>query len=47
MILAKWKSLVLHMSDNHTGHPDVLLPMCAHDDNIEQREWIKKGAIFI
>ena len=47
MILAKWKSLVQHMSDNHTGHPDVLFPKCAPDDSIEQREWIKKGVILI
>ena len=46
MILAKWKSLLHHISNNHTGHPDVLFSECAHDDDIEPRDWIKKG-IFI
>ncbi len=46
MILAKWKSLLHHVSNDHTGHPSVLFPECAHDDDIEPRDWIKKGIII-
>lgn len=42
MILAKWKSLIRHISDCHSDHPDGLFTECAHGD-IEPREWIKKG----
>lgn len=46
MILAKWKSLLHHISNDHTGHPDILFQECAHDGDIEPRDWIKKGIIF-
>ncbi len=46
MILAKWKSLIHHVSNDHTGHPSVLFPECAHDDDIESQDWIKKGIII-
>ena len=43
LILAKWKSLVQHVSRKHTNHPDKLFEECEHDDNIEPRKWIKVG----
>lgn len=46
MILAKWKSLLHHISNNHSGHPDILFPKCTHDDDIEPRDWIKKGFFY-
>lgn len=45
MLLTKWKSLIHHVSNDHTGHPDPLFSECAHDKDIEPRKWIKKGNI--
>ncbi|XP_044170402.1 uncharacterized protein LOC122954424 [Acropora millepora] len=43
MILAKWKSFMCHVSNNHTDHPDSNFEKCAHHENIEPRKWIKVG----
>ena len=46
MILAKWKSLLHHISNEHKEHPDPLFQECAHDDDIEPRQWVKKGVLL-
>lgn len=46
MILAKWKSLLQHISNEHKEHPDPLFQECAHNDDIEPRQWIKKGVLL-
>ena len=43
MILAKWKSFMCHVSNNHTDHPDSNFEKCAHHENIEPKKWIKVG----
>ena len=43
LILAKWKSFMGHVADNHNNHTDPLFPTCAHDEDIEPRMWIKIG----
>ena len=45
LIVAKWKSIVRHVSNKHGDHPDKLFPKCAHDGNLEPRQWIKIGII--
>ena len=42
LILAKWKSFMMHVANRHTGHADKLFPNCAHDE-IKRRKWIKIG----
>ncbi len=42
LTLAKWKSLMRHISNKHDNHPDPLFPKCAHGD-LEPRKWIKVG----
>lgn len=42
MILAKWKSVIRHISNKHTDHPDQLYDNCAHGQ-LEPRDWIKPG----
>ena len=42
LILAKWKSLIRHISDKHDGHPDKLYPQCEHGE-LEPRVWIPVG----
>eukprot|EP00112_Aurelia_sp_Birch-Aquarium-sp1_P020123 Seg5111.1 transcript_id=Seg5111.1/GoldUCD/mRNA.D3Y31 product="hypothetical protein" protein_id=Seg5111.1/GoldUCD/D3Y31 len=42
LILAKWKSMMRHICNKHTDHPDALFPKCAHDA-IEERDWIPIG----
>ena len=42
LILAKWKSFMMHVANRHTGHPDTLFPNCARDE-IKRRKWIKIG----
>jgi hypothetical protein len=44
MILAKWKSVIRHISNNHTNHSDPLYSKCAHGQ-LEQRDWLKPGNI--
>ena len=45
LITAKWKSTVRHIANKHEDHPDDLFPKCAHDSDLEDREWIKMGKI--
>ena len=40
LILAKWKSLLYHTSNEH---PDHLFPACAHGELETGREWIQIG----
>jgi hypothetical protein len=40
MILVKWKSVIRHISNNHTNHSDPLYSKCAHGQ-LEQRDWLK------
>eukprot|EP00794_Sanderia_malayensis_P001881 gene1881-2126_t len=42
LIVAKWKSLMRHIADKHSDHPDQLYPKCAHDE-LERRDYIKIG----
>ena len=42
MIVAKWKSLIRHISNKHTDHDDALFKSCAHGE-IGKRKWIKVG----
>lgn len=42
MILAKWKSFIRHVSNNHDDVPDSLFAKCAHTV-LEPRRWIKIG----
>lgn len=45
LIIAKWKSTVRHIANKHDGHDDNLFPKCVHDEDLEEREWIKMGKI--
>lgn len=47
MILAKWKSIMLHVTNKHSNHPDPLFPKCAHGEDIETRQWIKLGLYIL
>ncbi len=42
LILAKWKSFIMHVANRHTNHPDQLFQNCAHDE-LQRRKWIKIG----
>lgn len=42
MILAKWNSLLWHISNKHTDHGDNLFQSCAHGE-LSKRKWIKVG----
>ena len=42
LILAKWKSLIRHISNKHSNLPDPLFTQCAHEDT-PSRSWIRKG----
>lgn len=44
LIVAKWKSILDHISNKHADLPDPLFDKCAHGD-IEPRQWIPKGNI--
>ena len=45
LIVAKWKSIMRHVDNKHSEHPDPLFPKCAHNE-IEPRQWIKIGNIL-
>ena len=45
LVIAKWTSLVRHVSNRHDSHGE-LFPQCAHDDDIPQRIWIKIGKVL-
>ena len=40
--LAKWSSILNHVSNVHEGH-SVEFPRCEHAELLEERQWIKKG----
>ena len=42
MIVAKWKSVVRHITNKHEDHPDELFPECAHDE-LDDRLWLQVG----
>ena len=42
MIVAKWKSLIRHISNKHTDHDDPLFKNCAHGE-ISKKKYIKVG----
>lgn len=47
LILAKWKSLLRHISGKHKDHPDPLFPKCGHAEYEVRRQWVKFGKFFI
>ena len=42
LIVAKWKSLMRHICNKHTDHPDAIFDKCAHGP-LEKRDWLKTG----
>ncbi|XP_036000029.1 uncharacterized protein LOC118564855 isoform X1 [Fundulus heteroclitus] len=42
LVVAKWKSVMNHIVDIHE-HPFENFPTCAHDELVEDREWIAEG----
>lgn len=43
LIAAKWMSFMQHVANKHNNHEFSLFNKCAHDDQIENRRWIKIG----
>lgn len=43
LILAKWKSILKHISNKHDNNPDSLFSKCVHDELGERRKYIKVG----
>ena len=44
LIVAKWKSILNHIHNVHTGHDDARFPSCAHDEltgRERRKQWIK------
>ena len=46
MILAKWKSFIRHVANEHDEHPDPLFPKCVHGEELS-RNWIKVGKVCV
>ena len=46
MILAKWKSVIRHVANEHDEHPDPLFPKCVHGEELS-RNWIKVGKVCV
>ena len=44
LIVAKWTSIMGHISNKHDEHPNPLFAKCAHGD-IAPRQWIPKGTL--
>jgi hypothetical protein len=42
MIVAKWKSLIRHISNRHIDHDDALYNNCSHGE-LGKKKWIKVG----
>ena len=42
LIIEKWKSVIRHIANFHTNHPDSLYANCPHGPP-EPRDWIKQG----
>ena len=47
LIEAKWASFMRHVANKHSSHPDPHFPECAHDEDIEPREWIRMCLYFL
>ncbi|XP_068734517.1 uncharacterized protein [Montipora capricornis] len=43
LVTAKWKSFMQHVANKHDNHPSPLFKKCAHDEEIENRKWIRIG----
>eukprot|EP00795_Rhopilema_esculentum_P016071 gene16071-7421_t len=43
LIWAKFKSILCHITNKHTGFNDPIFNKCAHDGNISERKWLKPG----
>jgi hypothetical protein len=42
MNVAKWKSIVRHLTNKHEKHPDELFQKCVHGE-LEDRLWLQVG----
>lgn len=42
LIIAKWKSLLRHISNKHKKHPESLFKQCLHG-KLTRKHWIKVG----
>jgi hypothetical protein len=42
IIVAKWKSIVRHLTNKHENHPDELFQKCAHGE-LQDRLWLQVG----
>lgn len=45
LILAKWKSIIRHVCNKHTHHPEPLFKQCVHGP-LSRRYWLKKGEVI-
>ncbi|XP_055884447.1 uncharacterized protein LOC129926168 [Biomphalaria glabrata] len=45
LMLAKWQSILNHLVNQHTGHPNLLFPSCLHGSeyNTENKDWFEPG----
>ena len=46
IVTAKWKSFMQHVANKHDNHPSPLFKKCAHDEEIENRRWIRIGNYY-
>ena len=46
LILAKWKSIIRHVCNKHTQHPEPLFKQCVHGP-LSRRYWLKKGEFLL
>lgn len=46
LVLAKWQSVIRHISNVHTEHPSPLFPKCLHGELSYDRAWIPEGLYF-
>ena len=47
MIISKWKSFLYHVTNEHKNFPDKLIKECCHEEDLEERCWIKCGKDLI
>ena len=51
MIVAKWESVVQHVQNVHTNHPNHLFPSCVHDpleeDDEREIEWLQPSNLCL
>uniref|UniRef100_A0A2C9JZY7 Mutator-like transposase domain-containing protein n=1 Tax=Biomphalaria glabrata TaxID=6526 RepID=A0A2C9JZY7_BIOGL len=45
LMLAKWQSILNHLVNQHTGHPNLLFPSCLHGSeySTENIDWFEPG----